>query len=617
MPDSTKTAAPTESTTATTATIPTVPTTATVPTVALRPPSQVMRLARLGCFHQTRLSFMRALLRDLQRDAWRFERMRWQVDARGVGMALYRAYRARGPCRDYTLLCFAHDLPAAQRSDRVIAEAWDATFVLYDGVPDARAIARLARQVPKQEAGRYRPTEIVLSRANRSVRVFAEVVAQLARGAQPSPALLERSGYLMRTTAVYGNGKFGLADREALACRPEFAPPFRAELLSVYLIRWFTVDLAEHLARAANPAAAVKLNRDLARQLGVGNATGLGMAPFLAQHPALIHRWIHARETALARVRALPTSCAASRAKFAETLSRMRAAVAGWRTDDRRQRRRIKALKDDLAHLADHTAARDDGGRDGDRGALAQPAPWDQLILWSRRALSVEGQELLVTLALEPHGNLVDDLAGQMAIDESQHARIRGDWSVAELRAAIDANYRWALNADYAAPQHCARFWYVSEEKLEPRLGERFAEDGAARELPLAFARDIAALRADLAAAAAPSQSLAEFLLAHPQHRHAVRRAQLTAKFPYAEIRDNLISARLRPIDLLRCKLSFFGANRFDPKSDRWVRITMYQHAPLPDELADMDADDWIYPPPAAPGFSSPSSPSAAPARAR
>lgn len=617
MPDSTKTAAPTESTTATTATIPTVPTTATVPTVALRPPSQVMRLARLGCFHQTRLSFMRALLRDLQRDAWRFERMRWQVDARGVGMALYRAYRARGPCRDYTLLCFAHDLPAAQRSDRVIAEAWDATFVLYDGVPDARAIARLARQVPKQEAGRYRPTEIVLSRANRSVRVFAEVVAQLARGAQPSPALLERSGYLMRTTAVYGNGKFGLADREALACRPEFAPPFRAELLSVYLIRWFTVDLAEHLARAANPAAAVKLNRDLARQLGVGNATGLGMAPFLAQHPALIHRWIHARETALARVRALPTSCAASRAKFAETLSRMRAAVAGWRTDDRRQRRRIKALKDDLAHLADHTAARDDGGRDGDRGALAQPAPWDQLILWSRRALSVEGQELLVTLALEPHGDLVDDLAGQMAIDEALHARIRGDWSVAELRAAIDANYRWALNADYAAPQHCARFWYVSEEKLEPRLGERFAEDGAARELPLAFARDIAALRADLAAAAAPSQSLAEFLLAHPQHRHAVRRAQLTAKFPYAEIRDNLISARLRPIDLLRCKLSFFGANRFDPKSDRWVRITMYQHAPLPDELADMDADDWIYPPPAAPGFSSPSSPSAAPARAR
>lgn len=550
----------------------------------LRPPSQVMRLQRMGCFHQTRLSFMRALLRDLKRDNWRFERARWQVDARGVGLALYRA---RGPHHRYTLVCFAHDLPAAQRSDRVIAEAWDATFALYDGEPGARDLARLARQVPLQEAGRCRPSEIVLSRANRSVRVFAAVVAQLAAGRQPPPELIDQSGYLMRTTAVYGNGKFGLADRESLAARAEFAPPFRAELLCVYLIRWFTVDLAEHLARAANPATAVKLDRDLARRLGVGNATGLGMAPFLVQHPALIHRWMHARETALARVRALPASGAAGRAKFGEVLTRMRAAAAGWRTADRRQRRRIEKLKTDLERIAARIAA----------GALAQPAPWDALINWSQKALSMEGQELLVTLVLEPHGDLVDDLAGQMAVDESRHARIRGGQSVAELRAAIDANYRWALGVDYAAAAHCARFWYVSEEKLEPRLGERFAEDGAVRELPLAFARDIAALRADLAAAD-DAQSLAEFLLAHPQHRHAAQRAQLTARFPYAEIRDNLISARLRPIDLLRCKLSFFGANRFDPKSDRWVRITMYQHAPLPDELARLDADDWVYPPP-------------------
>ena len=38
------------------------------------------------------------------------------------------------------------------------------------------------------------------------------------------------------------------------------------------------------------------------------------------------------------------------------------------------------------------------------------------------------------------------------------------------------------------------------------------------------------------------------------------------------------------PIDILRCKLSFFGATRFDPRSDRWVRICMYQDAPFPHE---------------------------------
>ena len=94
-----------------------------------------------------------------------------------------------------------------------------------------------------------------------------------------------------------------------------------------------------------------------------------------------------------------------------------------------------------------------------------------------------------------------------------------------------------------------------------------------------------------------PALSVAEFLRANPRHRHAVRRIQIVARLPYAEIRDNLISARLMPIDLLRCKLSFFGAGKFDPKSDRWVRITLYQHAPFPDELAHREADDWSYPP--------------------
>ena len=48
-----------------------------------------------------------------------------------------------------------------------------------------------------------------MSRANKSLRLFTHVVDSLARGRQPEPALLGSIGYLMRTTAVYGNGKFG------------------------------------------------------------------------------------------------------------------------------------------------------------------------------------------------------------------------------------------------------------------------------------------------------------------------------------------------------------------------------------------------------------------------
>ena len=86
-------------------------------------------------------------------------------------------------------------------------------------------------------------------------------------------------------------------------------------------------------------------------------------------------------------------------------------------------------------------------------------------------------------------------------------------------------------------------------------------------------------------AGALEGKTVGEFLLAHPEHRHAVRRVQIAAKHPFAEIRDNLIDAEMLPIDLLRCKLSFFGATKFDPRSDRWVRICMYQGAPFPHEM--------------------------------
>ena len=73
-------------------------------------------------------------------------------------------------------------------------------------------------------------------------------------------------------------------------------------------------------------------------------------------------------------------------------------------------------------------------------------------------------------------------------------------------------------------------------------------------------------------------------------------RAQTIHKNPYGEIRDNLTGAGCLPIDLLRCKLSFFGAAKFDPKSDRWTRITLFQGAPFPDELGHPGADDWAFP---------------------
>ena len=67
-------------------------------------------------------------------------------------------------------MAFSNALDDADRSDRVIAEAWDASFALFDGVPSEADLDRLEANLPKQEAGRYSERELVISRSNKSVR---------------------------------------------------------------------------------------------------------------------------------------------------------------------------------------------------------------------------------------------------------------------------------------------------------------------------------------------------------------------------------------------------------------------------------------------------------------
>ena len=549
----------------------------------LRSPETVMRLDRLGSNHQCRLSFMRVLLRRLNSENWTFDVPVFEFDGKGVGVAVYSAH---GPERTYSLVCFGHDLSPEQRSDRVIAHAWDSTFTLYDGVPTAGDIERLSNNVPKQEAGRVSSREISVSRANRSVRLFDHVVDSLAAGRQPDRALCESVGYLMRTTAVYGSGKLGAADRELIADRPELAGPFQAEMLSVYLTRTYVFDLVEHMARVRAPQTAVRMDPKLRRGFGVGNSTGLGMAPFLINHPILLNNWVAGREHALARVCRIPRAETSAIEKFRGMLARARLNAERWHSRHEIQKGKLDHLKADLELLDAHTAA----------NALEDDEyPWLHLYRWAEKNLSLEGQEQLVSLMLEPYGDLVDGLADEMSADENRAFPIDAAMTVDELKGILKKDYAWALEIDWESSDSQARVWYISAEKLEPRIGERFNEPIAPYEQPLAPGRDAWMMYQDLNRWRS-KPSIADFLLRHPEHRHVVRRAQITANYPYAEIHDNTISQRLLPIDLLRFKLACFGATHFDPRSDRWLRINMFQNAPFPNELGSSDIDDWAYP---------------------
>jgi hypothetical protein len=55
----------------------------------MRPASQVMQLNRLGSFHQSRLSFMRTLVRRMVQENWQINSTLFDLDAEGYGTAVY------------------------------------------------------------------------------------------------------------------------------------------------------------------------------------------------------------------------------------------------------------------------------------------------------------------------------------------------------------------------------------------------------------------------------------------------------------------------------------------------------------------------------------------------
>ena len=549
----------------------------------LRPPAEVMRLSRLGRFYPTRLSFARVLIRRMASEGWRIETAVRDLDDGGYGRI---AYHVHTPAGVLGFAAFSHRLDPADRTDRVIAERWDASFVLTREPPSPADLERLHENVPRQEAGRCGAGEIVLSRANRSVRLFGAVVASLASGCQPSVDDIDRVGYLMRTTAVYGNGKFGLADFEQVRRTGVLTLPFQAEMLAVYLVRHFSLELVDHLAARRGGSRAVGLAPPLRRALGVGNATGLGMAPFLVNHPRLIGRWIETRETALARVKEIGHAAPSKLARFRVLLARARAHVAEWRirVGDADLRRRLANVAGRLAEL-DRLAT-----PGGDRLSLTGPRPWAALAAWTGD--DSETEELLNSILIELYPERVDDLA--MATGSDEREEIRPEMPVRVLRRTIEDRYGWALEVDFTRPESEALFWYHSEEKEEPRLGFRHEEPGAERELRLGIARQAAVLHRALGQAD-PAMPAARFLLANPGFRQIVRRVQSLEDSPYAEIHANLLDHGCRPADLLRCKLSMLGASRFDPKSLLWTRVTFFQGAPLASELEHPDADDWAF----------------------
>ena len=547
--------------------------------VELRDPNTIMTLSRLGSFHQSRLSFLRSFLYEFK--DWEYKRDLFDLDEYGFGTAVY-SFKKKN--RVYSLVCFANKINDDERSDRVIATKWDAAFTLHDGVPLKGDIERLRNEVPKQEVGRLSYKELTLSRANKSVRIFDHVVESLSKGIQPNIDLLEKVGYLYRTTAVYGSGKFGLADRFRIKNREEINGPFRLEMMLVYLVRQFTFDQVNHVAKNKNPKFAVKLDPKICKNLGIGNSTGLGMAPFIVNHPTLLNNWILCRETALKKIREIKIVEDKDSNLFKDCVRNSIKNITSWNTESEYQLIKIKNLLKDVKKFINFVENEFDFKKD---------YPFNLIYLWLEKEACEECIEYIVSIMMEPYSEIVDPLIKKMSSDEEKYFNIPTDRTVEELRVILEKKYSNILSINFEKKENYKKFWFISKNKEEPRLADRFEEEGSNLEQPLAIARDIKELYKKLLMTK-NSLTMDKFLVENSHLRHVVRRAFIIEKFPYSEIQDNTISEKIVPIDMLRLKLSFFGALKFDPRSDKWLRICMFQGAPLPDELKHYD-EQWVY----------------------
>ena len=528
--------------------------------------SHNMTLDKMGSRYPSRLSFSRSMLRRLFFDNWKISKSRFDLDDNGYGTVVYEITINNNI---YSLVCFSQHLDSAERSDRVIAEKWDTAYSLINGKLDDQELDRLRKNVPLQESGRNSSKELILSRANKSVRLFEYVKDCLSKGLQPDINEINKVGYLLRTTAVYGSGKFGLSDFVNTKEVTDFNQPFRAEMLSVYIIREFSVELVEHVAKKLNPSKAVKLENKIKQHLGIGNSTGLGMAPFIIKHPKLINKWMNQYTESLNKI--LNKNIESEKlSSYLQLLEKAFLYLKEVTTFDEYQIKKNTKTVEDLKIYINHIINK--------KNNTFNDLTWVDLIKFTTNNCNYDTQEIANVQLLELYPKISEKLSEDMS--DVEEMKINESQTLRELNSLIEKDYQWALEVDFSKKDNDYLFWYISAAKLEPRLGERYNEEGSELEQHLGVAKMAQKLHSQIQKENF-DLSVAEYLVLNPEFRGIIRRIQSLEQYPFAEVQDNILSKETIPINMLRFKLSFFGANRYDPKSDRWLRVSFFSGAPF------------------------------------
>nr|WP_172296022.1 hypothetical protein [Pseudoruegeria sp. HB172150] len=552
----------------------------------LRDWRELMKPERLAAMQPSRLSGTRAFMNKMIRERWDISVERFDVDADAAGTIVYSI---KAPLQEFCFIAFSFPPKPEGRTGRIIGRSWDMMGTLNEGPATEAQIEEARAQLPKLYRGRASTNALVWCRSNRSMRAFSATLEALAEGRQPEIEDLNAACYLMRNTGLDGNGTFGTRPFPSLGPDHALGGVLEAQLLLAYLMRELACDLVEHLARLRSEMA-VKLDPALRRFLGVGNGSALGLIFFVQKHPRLMNAWITARETAIAAALGLKLQRGDPRTLDLIGLIRR---VAVFRNEDRMMYETFASSETVAREVASLVPLLEELHAEGRVRGDAADYPLDAIARLAESSLAPESYETFLSLLIE----LVPETADRLiaGVEGADELAVDPLMTVGEMAALLDADYSWALETDMSAPDAQAYVWYKSETAEEPRRGLR-AEIPEAVDLGLDLPGDLQALRADLATGEAGTP-MARFLLAHPQHRLMVARAQSLAGTHFHTPLANINSGDFVPIDLVRLmNVAFHGIDKTRDYLQRNLRGVLYHGAPTREDIRSGEGLRWFYP---------------------
>ncbi|WP_269933117.1 hypothetical protein [Aminobacter sp. HY435] len=554
--------------------------------VARRAGAQVMRPESLAAIQPSRLSGARAFMNKMLRERWDIAIERFDVDADASGTVVYSI---KAQDREFSFIGFSRPPSRTARTGRIIGQAWDMMGTLNEGPATEADIDLARREIPKLYTGRASPNALIWCRSNRSMRVFDQTLEALASGVQPSVADLSKVCYLMRNTGLDGNGTFGTRSFRTLGRDHPLGGVLQAQLLTAYMMREYSCDLVEHLARLKSDKA-VPLDPSIRSYIGVGNGSALGLIFFVHRHPRLLDAFIGARETAIAAARSLEKGVAATRFSYLADL--LETAIT-FRRQDRMVYEAFTSSDEVAADLEEikETVARmqESGTLDGESPVY----PFDALVGRFESRIKPESMETFLSLLIELVPEEADKLFAE--IDAPDEFVVSPSETLESLGALIRKDYDWALKTDMSSPDAYKYVWYKSETAEEPRRGAR-EEVPEALDLGLDVCGGIQALTADMADEDA-GMTVARFLLKYPQHRFLVARIQSLRGKHFHTPRANINAEDFVPIDLVRLmNCGIHGVDKTRDFLNRNLRGVLYHGAPTRDEIRTGYTGTWFYP---------------------